>query len=62
MIRRYRLGALLADSSSAMIELNQPHQALRPFTAVDGIDLTIPKGELYGLLGPNGAGKTTRCA
>jgi len=27
--------------------------------AVDGIDLTIRKGELFGLLGPNGAGKTT---
>jgi ABC-2 type transport system ATP-binding protein len=27
--------------------------------AVDGLDLTIPAGELYGLLGPNGAGKTT---
>jgi ABC-2 type transport system ATP-binding protein len=29
------------------------------FTAVDGIDLEVPKGELFGLLGPNGAGKTT---
>jgi ABC-2 type transport system ATP-binding protein len=28
-------------------------------TAVDGIDLRIPRGELFGLLGPNGAGKTT---
>ncbi|HTW43999.1 MAG TPA: ATP-binding cassette domain-containing protein [Acidobacteriaceae bacterium] len=28
-------------------------------TAVDGIDLTVPEGELFGLLGPNGAGKTT---
>jgi ABC-2 type transport system ATP-binding protein len=29
------------------------------FTAVDGIDLHVQKGELFGLLGPNGAGKTT---
>ncbi len=28
-------------------------------TAVDGIDLTVPAGLIYGLLGPNGAGKTT---
>ena len=28
-------------------------------TAVDGIDLQVSKGELFGLLGPNGAGKTT---
>jgi ABC-2 type transport system ATP-binding protein len=27
--------------------------------AVDGIDLDVPRGELFGLLGPNGAGKTT---
>ncbi|HUP43965.1 MAG TPA: ABC transporter ATP-binding protein [Thermoanaerobaculia bacterium] len=28
-------------------------------TALDGIDLTVQEGELFGLLGPNGAGKTT---
>ncbi len=27
--------------------------------ALDGIDLTVNRGELFGLLGPNGAGKTT---
>ena len=32
-------------------------------TAVDGLDLSVRKGELFGFLGPNGAGKTTtlRC-
>ena len=29
------------------------------FTAVDGIDFSVKKGESFGLLGPNGAGKST---
>lgn len=29
------------------------------FTAIDGIDLTLEEGRIYGLLGRNGAGKTT---
>ncbi len=29
------------------------------FTAVDGIDISVPEGAIYGILGPNGAGKTT---
>jgi ABC-type glutathione transport system ATPase component len=27
--------------------------------AVDGLDLDVAEGEIFGLLGPNGAGKTT---
>jgi lipooligosaccharide transport system ATP-binding protein len=29
------------------------------FTAVNGIDFDVVKGESFGLLGPNGAGKST---
>lgn len=42
-----------------MIRLNGLTKRYGSFTAVDGIDLTIEDGELFGFLGPNGAGKTT---
>ena len=29
------------------------------YRALDGVDLKIAKGSIFGLLGPNGAGKTT---
>ncbi|MFH1466690.1 MAG: ABC transporter ATP-binding protein [Pseudomonadota bacterium] len=31
----------------------------RPFTGLDGLDLRVPRGEIFGFIGPNGAGKTT---
>jgi ABC-2 type transport system ATP-binding protein len=42
-----------------MIELQALTKRYGTFTAVDAIDLTVPRGELFGFLGPNGAGKTT---
>ena len=29
------------------------------FTALDGTDITVTAGSVYGLVGPNGAGKST---
>lgn len=31
----------------------------KQFKALDGVNLNVPKGSIYGFLGPNGAGKTT---
>ena len=42
-----------------MIRLEGLSKRYGSFTAVDAIDLTVPRGELFGFLGPNGAGKTT---
>jgi ABC-type glutathione transport system ATPase component len=42
-----------------LTELRKVYPGPQPIRAVDGIDLTVAPGELFGLLGPNGAGKTT---
>jgi ABC-2 type transport system ATP-binding protein len=42
-----------------MIELVGLTKRYGSFTAVDALDLRVPRGELFGFLGPNGAGKTT---
>ncbi len=43
----------------AAIELHGVVKRFGPITAVDGLDLDVPKGICLGLLGPNGAGKST---
>lgn len=44
---------------SAMVEIRNLTKRYGGFTAVDAIDLTVPRGSIFGFLGPNGAGKTT---
>src|SRR5437868_11674303 len=42
-----------------MIKLTNLLKRYGDFTAVNGINLHVERGELFGFLGPNGAGKTT---
>src|SRR5689334_12852677 len=41
------------------LELKGLRKAFGKTIAVEGMDLVVPQGALYGVIGPNGAGKTT---
>ena len=49
----------MADSREIIIETKGLTKKYGEKTAVDHLDLSILRGEVFGLLGPNGAGKTT---
>ena len=42
-----------------MIELKNITKKYANFTALRGLNLAVPTGEIFGFIGPNGAGKTT---
>ena len=46
-------------NNSAAIETLNLTKKFGSLSAVDNVDLSIKKGEIFGFLGPNGAGKTT---
>ena len=45
--------------STPALRIRGLRKAFPKVTAVDGVDLEVARGEVFGLLGPNGAGKTT---
>jgi ABC-2 type transport system ATP-binding protein len=50
----------MSHSASTAIEVRELVREFKGgIRAVDGLDLEVPPGEIYGFLGPNGAGKTT---
>ena len=42
-----------------MLEIKKIYKKYDNQVAVEGIDLKVNKGEIFGVLGPNGAGKST---
>ena len=42
-----------------MIQVNNVTKKFGDFTALDGLDMHVERGAIYGLVGPNGAGKST---
>lgn len=56
-----RPGPLLgtAPNPDAALSVRGLTKRFGSFTAVDGIDFDVPRGQIFGFLGPNGSGKTT---
>jgi ABC-2 type transport system ATP-binding protein len=49
----------MTESSGNVIEVRDLHRHFRRTVALDGVDLSVPRGGVFGLVGENGAGKTT---
>ena len=49
----------MSSDSDTAVRVRGLHKHYGERRAVDGIDLTVPRGQVFALLGPNGAGKST---
>ena len=56
---RGRLRPVKTGAMGIAIETEGLRKRFRGVNAVDGVDLSVPEGAIFGFLGPNGAGKTT---
>lgn len=43
----------------AVVEVNNLHKSFGKFNALNGVNMTLHEGEIFGFIGPNGAGKST---
>jgi ABC-2 type transport system ATP-binding protein len=68
LVKKFPARAGTGDKSTQGETLPTPKKGIWPFkkkepqatfTAVNGVDIQIKRGEIFGLLGPNGAGKST---
>ncbi|MFD9910796.1 ABC transporter ATP-binding protein [Streptomyces sp. NPDC059063] len=50
---------MTTDEQQLAVAVRGLRKAYGDVTAVDGVDLAVEHGEIFGILGPNGAGKTT---
>jgi ABC-2 type transport system ATP-binding protein len=50
---------IVVPTPAPAVEAIALHKHFGEIRAVDGIDMSLPPGHIYGLLGPNGSGKTT---
>ena len=50
----------MSDTMTApLLHIDQLGKRFGGFVALDGVDLSVPKGQRLGLIGPNGSGKST---
>ena len=54
-----RIASASRATTGSLLELRALHKRFGGLKALDGVSLTIARGEVFGLIGPNGSGKTT---